>query len=91
MDVVALLPQVRTPTLVLHCRDDAVQPFEEGRFIAAGIPGARFVGLDGRNHLILEADPGWPRLQQEVESFLAGAPVARLTHLSMRVNAQDDS
>ncbi|HVH04101.1 MAG TPA: alpha/beta fold hydrolase [Amaricoccus sp.] len=71
MDVVALLPQVRTPTLVLHCRDDAVQPFEEGRFIAAGIPGARFVGLDGRNHLILEADPGWPRLQQEVESFLA--------------------
>ena len=71
MDVVALLPQVRTPTLVLHCRDDAVQPFEEGRFIAAGIPGAHFVGLDGRNHLILEADPGWPRLQQEVESFLA--------------------
>ena len=71
MDVVALLPQVRTPTLVLHCRNDAVQPFEEGRFIAAGIPGARFVGLDGRNHLILEADPGWPRLQQEVESFLA--------------------
>jgi pimeloyl-ACP methyl ester carboxylesterase/DNA-binding winged helix-turn-helix (wHTH) protein len=72
MDVVALLPQVRTPTLVLHCRDDAVQPVEEGRFIAAGIPRARFVGLDGRNHLILEADPGWPRLQQEVESFLAG-------------------
>ena len=71
MDVVALLPQIRTPTLVLHCRNDAVQPFEEGRFIAAGIPGARFVGLDGRNHLILEADPGWPRLQQEVESFLA--------------------
>lgn len=71
MDVVDLLPRVRTPTLVLHCRDDAVQPFEEGRFIAAGIPGARFVGLDGRNHLILEADPGWPRLQQEVESFLA--------------------
>ena len=36
------------PTLVLHCRDDAVQPFEEGRFLAAGIPGARFVGLEGR-------------------------------------------
>lgn len=71
MDVVALLPQVRTPTMVLHCRDDAIQPFDEGRFLAAGIPGARFVGLDGRNHLILEDDPGWPRFQEEVEGFLA--------------------
>jgi pimeloyl-ACP methyl ester carboxylesterase/DNA-binding winged helix-turn-helix (wHTH) protein len=71
MDIVDLLPRVRTPTLVLHCRDDAVQPFEEGRFLAASIPGARFVGLDGRNHLILERDPGWAKFRQEVESFLA--------------------
>lgn len=71
MNVVDLLPKVACPTLVLHCRDDAVQPFEEGRRIAAGIPGARFVALDGRNHLILESDPGWPRFQQEVSSFLA--------------------
>ena len=56
---------------MLHCRDDAVQPFEEGRFLAASIPGARFVGLDGRNHLILEGDPGWPRFQQEIDDFLA--------------------
>ena len=42
------------PTLVLHCRDDAVQPFEEGRRIAADIHGARFVALEGRNHLILK-------------------------------------
>ena len=35
----------RSPTLVLHCRHDAVQPFEEGRRLAAGIPGARFVAL----------------------------------------------
>jgi pimeloyl-ACP methyl ester carboxylesterase len=71
MNVVDLLPKVSCPTLVLHCRDDAVQPFEEGRRIAAGIPGARFVALDGRNHLILESDPGWPRFQQEVSTFLA--------------------
>ena len=71
MSVVDLLPRVACPTLVLHCRDDAVQPFEEGRRIAAGIPGARFVALDGRNHLILASDPGWPRFQQEVSSFLA--------------------
>jgi pimeloyl-ACP methyl ester carboxylesterase/DNA-binding winged helix-turn-helix (wHTH) protein len=71
MDIVDLLPRVRTPTMVLHCRDDAVQPFEEGRFLAASIPGARFVGLEGRNHLILEGDPGWARFQQEIEGFLA--------------------
>ena len=48
-----------------------MQPFEEGRRIAAGIPGARFVALDGNNHLILEQDPGWPRFQQEMAGFLA--------------------
>jgi pimeloyl-ACP methyl ester carboxylesterase len=71
MNVVNLLPQVKAPTLVMHCRDDAVQPFEEGRRIAAAIPNARFVALDGRNHLILETDPGWPRFQSEMQSFLA--------------------
>ncbi|MFQ8433935.1 alpha/beta fold hydrolase [Amaricoccus sp. W119] len=72
MDVVDLLPSVRVPTLILHCRDDAVQPFAEGRFLATHISAARFVGLDGRNHLILEDDPGWPRFQREVGAFLAG-------------------
>src|SRR4029079_210297 len=72
MDIVDLLPRVQTSTLVLHCRDDAVQPFEEGRFLAASIPGARLVGLEGRNHLILEGDPGWAMFQREVGGFLAG-------------------
>ncbi len=71
LDVSELLPQVTVPTLVLHCREDAVQPFNEGRRMAAGIPGARFVALEGRNHLILEDEPAWPRFLQEVESFLA--------------------
>ena len=61
IDVVDLLPRVRVPTLVLHCRDDAAQPFEEGRRLAAGIPGAHFVALEGRNHLLLENDPGVSR------------------------------
>jgi pimeloyl-ACP methyl ester carboxylesterase/DNA-binding winged helix-turn-helix (wHTH) protein len=72
MDVRELLPQVRVPTLVMHCRDDAVQPFEEGRILAAAIPGARFVPLEGRNHLILETDPGWPRFKEEAGAFFRG-------------------
>ena len=40
-DVTALLPRVSVPTLVLHTRDEARVPFEAGRRMAAGIPGAR--------------------------------------------------
>jgi pimeloyl-ACP methyl ester carboxylesterase len=70
IDISDLLPQVRVPTLVLHCRDDAAIPFEEGRRLAAGIAGAHFVALEGRNHVILEGDPGWDRLFDEIEAFL---------------------
>lgn len=70
IDVTGLLPSVRAPTLVLHCRNDAVQPFEEGRRMAAGIPGSRFVALDGGNHLILEHEPAWGRFLDEVTRFL---------------------
>jgi pimeloyl-ACP methyl ester carboxylesterase len=70
IDVVGLLADIRVPTLVLHCRNDAVQPFEEGRRMAAGIPGSHFVALEGSNHLILEHEPAWPRLLDEVTRFL---------------------
>jgi len=69
--VAALLPRVRVPTLVIHARDDAVVPFAEGRRLAVGIPGARFVPLDGRNHILLEEDPGWPTFLAEVRAFLS--------------------
>ncbi len=71
INVVDLLPRVTTPTLVMHCHDDAVQPFDEGRFLAANIPDAQFVGLEGANHLILENDPGWPRFQEAFTAFVA--------------------
>jgi pimeloyl-ACP methyl ester carboxylesterase len=71
VDISELLPQVRAPTLVLHCREDGVVPFDEGRRMAALIPNARFVPLEGRNHLILEDEPAWSRFQSEVRAFLA--------------------
>ena len=70
IDVTPLLPRVRVPTLVLHARGDDAVPFEEGRRLAAGIPGARFVALDSRNHMILENEPAWPRFMEEVRDFL---------------------
>ena len=71
-DVTALLPQVSVPTLVLHARDDARVPFEAGRRMAAGIPGARFVALPGRNHLFLESEPAFGQFLEHTRAFLAG-------------------
>jgi class 3 adenylate cyclase/pimeloyl-ACP methyl ester carboxylesterase len=70
-DVSSLPAQVSVPTLVMHARDDAVVPFEQGRRLAAGIPGARFVPLASRNHLILEDEPAFPRFLEEMRRFLA--------------------
>jgi pimeloyl-ACP methyl ester carboxylesterase len=70
INITDLLPRVSVPTLVLHLRDDAAMPFEEGRKLAAAIPGASFVALEGRNHIILEGDPGWSRFLDEIKSFL---------------------
>ena len=52
-DVRELLPRVQVPTLVMHSRDDLIVPVDVGRQMAAGIPGARFIALPGRNHLFL--------------------------------------
>ena len=70
IDVSDLLPKVRAPTLVLHCRNESVAPFDEGRRFASGIPGARFVPLESRNHLILPDEPAWRRFMTEVGAFL---------------------
>lgn len=70
IDVVDRLGQVRTPTLVLHPRRDAMVPFDEGRRLAAGIPGARFVELDSSNHVLLEGEPAWERFRAVVGDFL---------------------
>ena len=70
IDVTDLLASVNIPTLVLHARNDAMQPFDEGRRLAMGIRGARFVALESRNHMILQNDPVWSRFFDEIENFL---------------------
>ncbi len=70
INVLDLLPAIAAPTLVLHCRDDAATPFEQGRLIASRIPGARFVALESRNHVLLPRDPAWAAFVSEVRQFL---------------------
>lgn len=70
LNVEDLLGAVRTPTLVLHARKDAVVPLAQGRLLAEGIAGAEFVELDSRNHVLLADEPAWPRFQDAVLAFL---------------------
>jgi pimeloyl-ACP methyl ester carboxylesterase len=74
IDVRALAPLVRAPTLVLHAKGDLRVPFAEGRLIATSIPGARFVPLESRNHLLLEGEPAWTQFLETVRDFL-GVPM----------------
>jgi pimeloyl-ACP methyl ester carboxylesterase len=76
MDVRHRLAQVRAPTLVLHSRDDQFISAKLGQQIAAGIAGARFVGLPSSNHILLANEPAFTRLTAEIGAFLAAETAA---------------
>jgi DNA-binding winged helix-turn-helix (wHTH) protein/pimeloyl-ACP methyl ester carboxylesterase len=70
IDVRPLLPQVRVPTLVVHCDDDHAVVPERGRELAAKIPAARYVSLPSANHLMMEDEPAWAIFLKELGLFL---------------------
>ena len=72
-EVTGEAPRVTAPTLVVHPRDDALVPFSEGRLLATLIPGARFVGIEGRNHILLPDEPAWEQFRAELHGFLGTA------------------
>jgi pimeloyl-ACP methyl ester carboxylesterase/DNA-binding CsgD family transcriptional regulator len=69
-DIRALAPLVTVPTLVIHPRQDAAVPFQEGRLLASLIPNAQFVALESNNHLLTEHEPAWAKFVTAVRSFL---------------------
>lgn len=71
-----LLQKVRVPTFVVHARDDARIPYDQGRTLAAEIPGARFVTLESRNHILIESEPAWARFREVFEEILGKAESA---------------
>ena len=66
--------KLRCPTLVFHSRHDGKVPFEQGRELAGLIPGARFVPLESRNHLIFETEAAWKQVVEVINEFLAVSP-----------------
>ena len=84
LDVSSSLPQVRSPTLVVHARGDLRCPFEQGRAIASTIPGARFVPLESQNHILLEHEPAFKQFFDELNAFVPGAAGERFPALTPR-------
>jgi class 3 adenylate cyclase len=71
VDVRAVLPAIRVPTLVLHHTDNVIMPPAKGKYIAEHIPGAKYVELPGRNWYH-HVEPGWRASFREIAEFLTG-------------------
>ena len=70
VDVRNVLPSIHVPTLVIHRTGDRDVNIEEGRWIAAQIPGAKFVELPGEDHMPWVGDQD--AILDEIEEFLTG-------------------
>jgi class 3 adenylate cyclase len=70
VDVRAVLPTVRVPTLVVQHADDVIIPPAKGKYIAQHVPDAKYVEVPGRNwyHIV---EP-WRPSFQEIAEFLTG-------------------
>jgi pimeloyl-ACP methyl ester carboxylesterase len=74
-NAVDFLAKVATPTLVMHARGDLRVPFSLGQEIAAGIPGAKFVPLESRNHMLPASDPALRESFNAIATFLGEKPL----------------
>lgn len=70
IDVRHRLGDVKAPTLVLHSTGDQRIPVSDGRYIARAIPGAQFVPLDSRNHVLVGYEPAWQTCMEAIREFL---------------------
>lgn len=70
INVRPVLRSITAPTIVFHSDRDRVAPPNEGRILAAEIPGARFIPMPSANHLLLGDEPAWKIFRDEVASFV---------------------
>ncbi|HET6810675.1 MAG TPA: adenylate/guanylate cyclase domain-containing protein [Acidimicrobiales bacterium] len=74
MDVRAVLPLIRCPTLVMHTSGDPLVHPVAGRHLADHIPGARLVEVPGDFHVSWNPDQFAPVLEA-LEEFVVGHPL----------------
>jgi class 3 adenylate cyclase len=70
IDVRDILPSVRVPTLLIHRAGDRAVPARSSRFMSEHIPNAKYVELEGGDHLWFVGDVD--AIFDEVEEFLTG-------------------
>lgn len=70
LDITSILPTIAVPTLILQSRDDRFTPVAAGRFLAEHIPGARYVELEGVDHIPWYGDQDL--VLDAVEEFVLG-------------------
>jgi pimeloyl-ACP methyl ester carboxylesterase len=68
-DLTERAAMIRAETLIFHGTHESV-PFKEGQYSAARIPNARLVPLPTENHILLETEPAWRILLEELDRFL---------------------
>jgi DNA-binding NarL/FixJ family response regulator len=91
-EVTDLAKSIACPAIVLNAERDTNPPFAEGRLTASLVPGAHFVALPSRNHVLLAHEPAWRRWLEEVRGFLrqpsaAGSPFAALSPRELEIAA----
>jgi pimeloyl-ACP methyl ester carboxylesterase/DNA-binding CsgD family transcriptional regulator len=69
-DISETARSVTQPALILHVRHDRAVPYEEGRLLASLLPNARFVTLEGENHILQGDEPAWDVFLAEMRTFL---------------------
>jgi pimeloyl-ACP methyl ester carboxylesterase/class 3 adenylate cyclase len=74
MDVRPILPTIAVPTLVSHAREDQAVAVQGGRYLAAHIPGARYLEVDGVDHMPWFTEPD--KILTGIEEFLTGSRAA---------------
>ena len=72
-DVRTRLPQIAARTLVMHITDDLVVPKAAGAEIALGVPGAHFVELPGRSHMIRVSEGALQAMFAALDAFIPAA------------------
>jgi pimeloyl-ACP methyl ester carboxylesterase len=75
IDIRDVLPAIRVPTLVVQLSGDRVIPVQAGEYLATHIPDAKYVVLDGIDHLPVTAGAG--AVVDEIEEFLTGSKSRR--------------
>ncbi len=69
IDVRSIARQLRVPTIVVHARGDRLSPLEVGRELAALIPNARFIVIEGRDRAVVPGDGELQQIERAIVPF----------------------